>query len=93
MVAKKILTEGLKKLKAYKPRKGKEPTESKSEYKQVHQTIKKRNKKRSEMAVEDHNKKIKEMEKRMGIKLQTKSEGGRLSDGTAFINSLYKDKM
>jgi hypothetical protein len=93
MVAKKILTEGLKKLKSYKPRKGKDPIESKSEYKQVHQTIKKRNKKRSEMAVEDHNKKIKEMEKRMGIKLQTKSEGGRLSDGTAFINSLYKDKM
>ena len=29
----------------------------------------------------------------MGIKLQTKSEGGRLSDGTAFIKSLYKDKM
>tara|TARA_Y100000114_G_scaffold99354_1_gene92524 strand:+ start:412 stop:693 length:282 start_codon:yes stop_codon:yes gene_type:complete len=93
MVAKKILTEGLKKLKPYKPRKSKNDELDSFKTKKVHQTIKRRNKKRSEMAVKDHNKKIKEMEKRMGIKLQTKSEGGRLSDGTAFINSLYKDKM
>ena len=55
MVAKKILTEGLKKLKPYKPRKSKNDELDSFKTKKVHQTIKRRNKKRSKMAVEDHN--------------------------------------
>ena len=54
MVAKKILTEGLKKLKPYKPRKSKNDELDSFKTKKVHQTIKRRNKKRSKMAVEDH---------------------------------------